>query len=59
MTSVGSKFLCGRPHDTYPLPRSQASTWAWLPPPPCGRHKCRAFLWCYAPVRRTGTFFPK
>jgi len=38
MTSVDSifNFLCGRPHGAWPRPH--ASTWAWPPPPPCGRH---------------------
>jgi len=32
MTSVGSNFLCGRPHGAYThLPRPQASIWAWPP----------------------------
>ena len=34
MTSVGSNFLCGRPHGAYvPFLRPHASTWHWLPPP--------------------------
>jgi len=26
----------------WPLPRPHATTWAWPPPPPCGRHKWMA-----------------
>jgi len=39
MTLVDSNFnfLCGRPHGAGP-----PSTWAWPPPPPCGRHKWMA-----------------
>jgi len=29
MTSVGSKFLCGRPHGADPSTRPHASIWAW------------------------------
>jgi len=49
MTSVDSNFnfLCGRPHGAWST-RPHASTWAWTPPPPCGRHKWMAsYCKCY------------
>ena len=41
MTSVGSNFLCGRPHGAY-LPVRRRPPEPGPLPPPCGRHKWMA-----------------
>src|SRR6218665_1547564 len=41
MMSVGSNFMCGRPHGAYP-PVCRHPFEPDLSPPPCGRHKWMA-----------------
>jgi len=42
--SVGSNFLCGRPHGADPSPVRMRSPEPGYLSPPCGRHKCRAYV---------------